>query len=191
MNIRKPPLLPYQKGRCCWCGGDIPVRLKKDGTPHKVQATFHTGWPGTPDCGREYRDAMGPTAFYGRLAKRDGEQCAQCGPIAGEWVPEFGTKDRPHESRLYLEPDRPKFTPVIYRVVLQVDHKVPLWKVAHLPQHERRTYFLLGNLWLLCVACHARKTTTEAAERAHQKRLEKQRAAPQQPLRGLDGQRLV
>lgn len=56
---------------------------------------------------------------------------------------------------------------------LEVDHKVPLWKVADLPPARRREYFLLGNLQLLCGQCHKLKSAKEAAERAHHKRLVK------------------
>jgi hypothetical protein len=56
---------------------------------------------------------------------------------------------------------------------LEVDHEVPLWKVTDLPPAQRRKYFLLGNLRLLCFDCHNRKSAKEAAERAHHKRLVK------------------
>ncbi len=54
---------------------------------------------------------------------------------------------------------------------LEIDHRVPLWKVAHLPPAKRRQYFLPGNLQLLCCDCHKRKSGKESAERAHHKRL--------------------
>ena len=53
---------------------------------------------------------------------------------------------------------------------LEVDHRVPLWEVAHLPRDERRPYFGPDNLWLLCPRCHKAKTKREAAERAAQRR---------------------
>ena len=56
---------------------------------------------------------------------------------------------------------------------LEVDHRVPLWKVADLPPANRRQYFMLTNLWLLCSDCHKRKSAKESAERAHMKRLGK------------------
>lgn len=192
--VRRPPLLPYVKGRCCWCAGDIPTRLKKNGEPYKLQGAFH------PNCGAEYRNAFTPSIFFDRLAERDGKKCADCGEAIGCWLPSHGTKRAPetvyeHEARDWRRrhelPVVVKYTPVVYRIVLQVDHKVPLWKVAHLPHAERREYFLIGNLWLLCIRCHGRKTTREAAERAHQARLEKKREAPAALLIGRDGQRLV
>jgi hypothetical protein len=56
---------------------------------------------------------------------------------------------------------------------LEVDHRTPLWEVAHLPPDERRPYFGPENLWLLCPACHKAKTKREAAERAAQRRFAK------------------
>jgi 5-methylcytosine-specific restriction endonuclease McrA len=53
---------------------------------------------------------------------------------------------------------------------LEVDHKVPLWSVAHLPPDERRPFFGPGNIWLLCPRCHKDKSRREAAERAAMKR---------------------
>jgi hypothetical protein len=52
------------------------------------------------------------------------------------------------------------------RSALQIDHRVPLWAVADLPDLERRWYFGPGNLWLLCPAHHKAKTKAEAAIRA-------------------------
>lgn len=48
----------------------------------------------------------------------------------------------------------------------EVDHRAPLWSIAHLPDEERRWYFGPGNLWLLCPAHHKAKTADEAALRA-------------------------
>jgi 5-methylcytosine-specific restriction endonuclease McrA len=52
----------------------------------------------------------------------------------------------------------------------EVDHRVPLWSVAHLPDDERRPYFGPDNLWLLCREHHAAKTKREAADRAQLRR---------------------
>lgn len=53
---------------------------------------------------------------------------------------------------------------------LEVDHIVPLWKVADLPGDERRPYFGPRNLRLRCPPCHKAKTKREAAERAQARR---------------------
>lgn len=52
----------------------------------------------------------------------------------------------------------------------EVDHRVPLWKVAHLPPDQRRPYFGPANIWLLCQRHHKAKTKLEAAERAQARR---------------------
>ena len=71
-NVRKPPLLPRRDGRCRWCAGSIPPRLKKDGTPAKRQTTFHK------DCSREYWKAQNPQRFARQLRERDGYRCGIC-----------------------------------------------------------------------------------------------------------------
>ncbi|MFL6864085.1 MAG: hypothetical protein ACJ8DZ_13910 [Allosphingosinicella sp.] len=62
---------------------------------------------------------------------------------------------------------------------LDLDHRVPLWSVADLPDEERRWYFGPGNLWLMCPRHHKQKTKREAAERAALRAFEKaQRSLP-------------
>lgn len=87
--------------------------------------------------------------------------------------------DCAHEFNLHTRPDQ-QFMHLVRRdgrvcqtcrqnpidYILEVDHRVPLWSVAHLPDEERRWYFGPGNLWLLCTRCHALKTRREAGERA-------------------------
>ena len=52
---------------------------------------------------------------------------------------------------------------------LEVDHVVPLWKVALMPRELRRPYFGPDFLQLLCDRCHKIKTKAEAeAERLRQ-----------------------
>jgi hypothetical protein len=53
---------------------------------------------------------------------------------------------------------------------LEVEHRVPLWKVRDLSDDERRWYYGPGNLWLLCCDHHKAKSAAEAAERAALKR---------------------
>lgn len=61
---------------------------------------------------------------------------------------------------------------------LEVDHKVPLWSVAHLPDDQRRRYFGPDNLWLLGHRHHKAKTKLEAADRAAQRRQRPPEAQP-------------
>ena len=177
IDVRRPPLLPYEKGRCSWCGDPIETRLKNDGTPHAVQASFHNDVKRR--CGLEYRQCFSASNFFDQVADRDGERCASCGAAPETWW----------NGGLAVTHRGEAFTVVERRSLLVVDHKIPLWKVVHLPALERRWYFLPGTMQLLCAdPCHARKTADEAAERAHFKRLG---AVPQPELRGRDGQRLV
>ena len=134
MTPRQPPLSARRAGFCRWCDEAIEPRLKKNGQPHKRQASMHR-W-----CADEYGLAQNVSRWRGALVKRDGDQCTECGPDG-------------------------KF--------LQVDHVVPLWKVADLEPAQRRQYFLLGNLQLLCFDCHKQKSAKETAERAHHRRLAK------------------
>jgi len=49
----------------------------------------------------------------------------------------------------------------------QADHVVPLWSVPRdVPLNRRACFWGPVNLWVLCQACHARKTRAEAATRA-------------------------
>ena len=49
----------------------------------------------------------------------------------------------------------------------ELDHVVPLWRVAMMPKGKRTLrWWLPGNLQALCVPCHRRKTAREAARRA-------------------------
>ena len=88
--------------------------------------------------------AVDPTRAVPALIARDGAGCGECGcGSEGRWL----------------------------SYSAQVDHKIPLWKVRHLPDAERFWYFTLANLWILCMKCHAIKTAKEAAERAHLREL--------------------
>lgn len=164
---RKPPLFAYERLRCCWCGEPIEERLKKNGEPYAVQASWHRG------CVGEYRAACAPSEFYDNLAKRDGERCAVCGERPMSWEPTCGTQGQSLTTVEWHSAGRPYpvYCEVRYRPMLDVDHVVPLWKVAHLPDQERRPYFLPGNLQLICRdLCHKEKSAREAAERAQLRR---------------------
>jgi hypothetical protein len=54
---------------------------------------------------------------------------------------------------------------------LELDHRVPLWKVRDLPDHKRLPFYGPGNLWLLCAPHHTAKTSREAGERARERAL--------------------
>lgn len=175
MTHRKPPLRRHVRGICQWCGGAIELRLKKDGTPHKIQASMHR------DCTAEYMAAQNPSSFRDALIERDGRGCAVCGEAPHSWEP------RKPPRLIYYHKAGPACD-VEWRLMLDVDHIVPLWKVADLPDDQRREYFKIGNLQLLCGHCHKRKSAKEAAERAHLKRLagDKKRRGRKIPSRPFD-----
>lgn len=144
------------------------------------------------------------------LIERDGQRCAMkgCGRVPMKWQAGpviqlvvtpgrklyWGTPEEQAEwaARLWSRPEGrwQDMTPeeratgdqqdIERACALEVDHKVALWTVAHLPDDERRWYFGPGNLWLLCPRCHKAKTKREAAERAAQRRFQK--AQPRLPL---------
>ncbi len=163
MSHRKPPLSAPRPGWCRWCDLEIPPRRKRDGTPHATQASMHAG------CSREYFDAQNVSLFRDRLIERDGKACGKCGEAPHSWGP------RHPPSIVYQSGyDGGPACEVEWRLMLDVDHVVPLWKVTGLPVVRRRQYFKIGNLQLLCRGgCHKRKSAKEAAERAHHKRLAK------------------
>ncbi len=60
----------------------------------------------------------------------------------------------------------------------EIEHFVPLWKVAHLPDEQRAKYFMPENERLYAPLCQQKKKNAdEAAERAHFKRLAKNQVA--------------
>lgn len=104
-----------------------------------------------------------PYLAYEQLVARDGEKCHDC----GEGPPD---------------------------VQLDVEHNLALWKGRFMSAPSRAWLNSLANMVLRCrdgFGCHKHKTRREAAERAHQKRLEAQGQPERAPLVGKDGQRLA
>lgn len=149
------------------------------------------------------------------LIDRDGPRCAMdgCGAVPRKWLHDIhGRREFADTRRFYksdaaylaqLWPSDPatgrRFFEMTaeeqaygahYRVwqvcALEVDHRVPLWKVANLPDDERRAYFGPPNLWLLCPACHKAKTKREATERS----TVRFRAGYMRPMRAKTAQRV-
>lgn len=171
-------------GWCKWCGKTIPLVI--DGK-RSTQRMWH------PGCWDEAQLHTRAAAQYDWLVTYRGERCALCPegaplpmrwkhgdvlqifrqscwgwkPGVAGWWDDF--QDRPPgRYQDWTEEERATGQHMeIERVVaLEVDHRVPLWSVAHLPDEERRWYFGPGNLWLLCPKHHKEKTRREAAERA-------------------------
>lgn len=175
--IRSVPLPEGWKkaGTCRWCLEPIVAKRAK-------QMHWH------PACKTEWLLHSHLDTQFRFLCERDGKRCAQCKDVSFRWLRgesyrmvqwAAGRRDIPDFQReLWPSPTSPWSerteedrntgwqTPIRREHALQVDHRVPLWSVAHLPDDVRRPYFGPRNLWLLCSACHAAKTRTEAARRA-------------------------
>ena len=152
MKHRRPPMPATYNGHaplgtCKWCArDDLPRR--KDGKPSAA-----IRWHGA--CADAYLEMTRPDRAIRNCIARDGMMCRQCGapPRLARGKHEIHSGDG-----LYMT--------VAWYHQLELDHRVPLWSVAHLPDQERAQYFALSNLWLLCRACHKAKTAREARERA-------------------------
>lgn len=178
--IRSVPLPEGWKkaGTCRWCLEPIVAKRAK-------QMHWH------PACKTEWLLHSDLDTQFRFLVDRDGGHCGECKETAQRWGHSsfpirinsnegwgYGRDFREHRHEYWPRPegrwidlsDEERATgdhTLVYRVhALQVDHRVPLWSVAHLPPDARRPYFGPRNLWLLCKGCHAAKTRTEAARRA-------------------------
>jgi 5-methylcytosine-specific restriction endonuclease McrA len=143
-------------GVCRWCGDAI---LHETG-PRAGAPNGRRAWH--PACVETYKLHAWPETQFEFVRKRDGRRCAECGARPKKWAP---------ARRISVDREtRGRFVRVKRVCALELDHAVPLWSVAALPDDERRGFFGPGNLRLLCPACHRAKTTREAAERADRRR---------------------
>lgn len=190
-RIRKVPFPgPWANagnGWCVWCGRLIIDA--KTGMRSK-RAHWHK------DCVHEYNLHSRLETQFNHVAARDGLKCAWpgCGATPERWIASpvmhlldysdgkrgldvywsaILLRDIPWNERTEEQHSIGAMQDIDRRCALQLDHKTPLWKVADLPDCLRRSYFGPDNLWLLCPDHHKAKTRREAAERAHQKRLDK------------------
>lgn len=166
-------------GTCKWCGRD---------DVKKPAIYWHR------ECADLYLLHTRPEIQKRFLLKRDGQRCAGCGAVPMKWLagpvicitydPDrtlyWGTPAEQAEWRaLYWERQKGPWIDLtkaerdtgehqnITRVcALEVDHRTPLWSIAHLRPDDRRPFFGPDNLWLLCPTCHKAKSRREAAERA-------------------------
>lgn len=187
--IRKPPVGAVYvqhkqgvRGLCGWCGLAVEEKTAVRG--------WLKFWHDACDWERSIieQPALARVAVF----KRDRGICFDCGedwsemsvfrpayPVAARWV-DFGAS--PDLDRYSPGPkpgtwcqisqghDAPHVTLLVISL-WHVDHKVPLWKVKHLPPLERLAFFKLANMVTRCHRCHAFKTGEEAAEKAHLDRL--------------------
>ena len=132
-------------GWCTWCGEAV----------QRPARTWHKA------CFREYQLHTFPEVQRAAVIERDGAWCWECDESPTKWLrtlQAWRIGGPPEYVGLYCD---------LRRVcALELEHEVPLWKVAHLPDAERRPFFGIGNLRMRCPTCHKAKSKREAAERA-------------------------
>jgi 5-methylcytosine-specific restriction endonuclease McrA len=185
-DVRKPPVdeimrphLPVARGKCRWCGK--PVTEK---TPARGYLKY---WH--DECEEIYLIAIRPDTARNAVFKRDKGICCDCGEdwseryilrkgmevITGpEWdVTRRWTKADNEQYRAERAQGYWRYTELVYVSLWHVDHKVPLWKVRHMPAIKRIVYWMLGNLITRCHRCHQLKSNKETAERTKIKKRER------------------
>jgi hypothetical protein len=177
-DVRKPPIneifalhMPEELGKCRWCGEPTDELTPTTKKPRKWHAS----------CEAVVRMLSRTDVLRWQVEQRDHGICAECGEDWSERYkirPEFPKTVDDGQVHHFIEnfPSsiwgdfRVMWNPVIYVSRWHVEHKVPLWKVAHLPAAQRIKYFLLDAVKTVCDECHAHKTRKESAERAKIKR---------------------
>lgn len=193
---RKVPMPEVQPGHCRWC--ERPIISKKGkhiGRPDPRRSWCRESDPGGRDCYHEFCLHSDVGAQFNWLEHRRGLRCAWCrvedpkrwksypcsfgGGLGWEppqmpWEGERRGVDYvmalcAFRSDQYREFPYGQAVGIERVSALEVDHIIPLWRVAMLTfesTEERRTYFGPPNLQLLCQSCHKIKTAREARERA-------------------------
>ncbi len=148
--------------------GDIE-RLRRARLPAKdhgdrvCRLCARTGLPNNrfswhPRCARLINAIWSPYASALWCLRRQRGLCP-CGKVLGELQEVHVYDGRDCETGTF------RWMPLAR--AYEIDHVVPLWQVAMMPE-ERRTirWWLPGNLQVVCVPCHRAKTKLEARERA-------------------------
>lgn len=178
-SVPLPGLPKDGKRRCRWCTGEITGRY----------AHLRSWHEDCKDVWLLHSDRDVQARF---LADRDGHDCWDCRQGGRWWLVDtialkFGwelvprcLQSWPIDWDARCPDSRKKIDGVIVGLVcqveyrphcgpLEVDHEIPLWKVWHLPEDERRPFYGPKNLRLRCQPCHKEKSKREAAERAQLK----------------------
>lgn len=181
-DVRKPPVRAVTsqhkqgvRGLCGWCGLAVEEKTEVRG--------YLKYWHDACDIERSIIEQPAMARYY--VEKRDHGICCDCGEDWSQMsVFRPANPTGAHHPGDDPDPDRyspgPKpgtwcivshrgGAPYIELLVISlwhVDHKVPLWKVRHMPDLQRLEYFKLANLITRCHRCHAFKTRKEAADRA-------------------------
>jgi 5-methylcytosine-specific restriction endonuclease McrA len=149
---------------------------------HKQGVRGLCGWCGLAEMAIIEQPSRARDAVFAR----DRGVCADCSEdwaLACRYEPESRNRDgSPHIASLWFQKgsihgssfpfrrdDEGPYLYVALRAVSlwHVDHKVPLFRVRHMPPLQRIEYFKLANLITRCAPCHERKSAKESAERAH------------------------
>jgi hypothetical protein len=148
------------RGWCRWCGLEVLDKGERSN-----RRAWHSGRDGEPDCAREHKLFTDRWAQVNFVIKRDGPGCNSCGVMVEKWRhEELAVHNAPwRDPRTGIEYWR--YTAVERVLAMELDHRMPLWLVAHLPDDERRWWFGPANLQLLCPPCHSIKTAAEATRR--------------------------
>lgn len=163
---RRPPMPPQfdtkkDPGWCRWCAR--PIWLDE----HRRRVNARRRWHDR--CLGQYFLLTRPDVQRDAVFERDQGRCYICGNVAGTIY------RKPYGNTPLIRIDgtfRAEYCEIEWVQDWQVEHKIPLWKVAHLPDAERIKYFLLDNLGTACTRpCHERKTAEENAERAKLERV--------------------
>lgn len=165
---RRPPMPPLfdsvkQAGHCRWCAR--PIWLDQ----RRLRVNRRRSWH--PDCLDQYLLLTRPERMRIFIWQRDQGRCYICGRVHKATIRalvEYGDGDR------FALLSEWAYTLITFDIpnTWDVEHKVPLWKVAALPDVERIKYFLPDNAALACRRpCHEEKSRREAAERAKFDRL--------------------
>lgn len=191
-DVRKPPVAAVfrqhpqgVRGTCCWCGKPVTER-----TPGRGWLRY---WHDA--CELEYQIIIRPDEARRQVLRRDAGICCDC---REDWSERYAirggqdviTSPEWDITRRWKKSDNEqyhaernvgywRYTELVYISLWHVDHKVPLWKVRHMPDLQRIEYFKMPNLITRCHRCHEIKSRKETGERTKIKKRAKPKKAKQ------------
>jgi 5-methylcytosine-specific restriction enzyme A len=157
------------KGHCRWCGKPVLHADGKKAGAINLRRHWHDA------CLADYKVAAWPKEARKALSKRDKGRCCDCGEVAKKWL---ARRRRPRKKVGVIAGP---YTEIRRKRAFEVDHEVPLWSIAHLPDGDRVRYFMLDNLRTRCPTCHKAKTLREGTARKAIKAALKRKTVPPTP----------